>query len=171
MCEGSCRSASVSCLERRCEDYDFQPSYQDDEEEEQPDTMDLDNLEAEKGLKGLLTYSHSNSIMEGMPMGMAKELEPKGVMVNVVYPGRVSTAMTQAVSTKSLPGAKKLFYPIMKLMFRGESRPKRPLRPFGVLLVQTWKESMASILIQTATKLRFTVLRQTQQRKRKSLML
>lgn len=94
---------------------------------DKPAAVDLDNLQAEKGFKGLVTYTHSKSILEALTVGMAKEFEPKGVLVNVVFPGRASTAMTQAVSSKTLPGVMKLFYPFIKLVFRkdnGESAAK-----------------------------------------------
>lgn len=94
---------------------------------EAPDAVDVDNLQAEKGFKGLITYKHSKSIAESMSVALAKELEPKGILVNTVFPGRASTAMTQAVSMDHLPGIMKLFYPLMKLMFRkdnGESAAK-----------------------------------------------
>lgn len=88
---------------------------------DKPAPVDLDNLQAEKGFKGLMTYGHSKSILEGITMSMAKELEPKGVLVNVVFPGRASTAMTQSLGTKTLPGVMKLFYPLFKLMFREDN--------------------------------------------------
>ncbi|KAL3937871.1 MAG: hypothetical protein SGBAC_007104 [Bacillariaceae sp.] len=94
---------------------------------DKPAAVDLDNLQAEKGFKGIVTYTHSKSILEALTVGMAKEFEPKGVLVNVVFPGRASTAMTQALSSKTLPGVMKLFYPFMKLLFRkdrGESAAK-----------------------------------------------
>ena len=81
-----------------------------------PVPIDVDNLQAEKGFKGL-TMAHSKSVMEAMSCALAKRLASEGITVNVVFPGRASTAMTRSVSLKGLPGPMKLFLPCMKLMF------------------------------------------------------
>ncbi|MEM1026290.1 MAG: SDR family NAD(P)-dependent oxidoreductase [Myxococcota bacterium] len=80
--------------------------------------IDPQNLLAEKGFKGLGTYSHSKSVMEAMSMALAEELKPEGVHVNVVYPGPATTAMTKQVSLDMLPGLMKLVFPIFKLVLR-----------------------------------------------------
>lgn len=85
---------------------------------DKPAQIDVDNLQAEKGFKGLMTYTHSKSVMEGMSMALARELEPEGVSVNVIFPGRASTRMTNSLSMKSLPGPLKLMFPFFKLLFR-----------------------------------------------------
>lgn len=85
---------------------------------DKPARIDPDNLQAEKGFKGLMTYTHSKSIMEGMSMILAEELKPLGITVNVVFPGRASTVMTQTLSLKALPGAMKLMYPLFRLLFK-----------------------------------------------------
>ena len=87
---------------------------------DKPARVDVDNLQAEKGFKGLMTYTHSKSATEAMSQALAKRLEPEGVMVNVVFPGRASTAMTTSLSHKALPGPMKLMMPLMKLMFRDD---------------------------------------------------
>lgn len=84
---------------------------------DKPARVDADNLQAEKGFKGLVTYTHSKSVMEAMSMTLAQELEPHDVTVNVVFPGRASTSMTRSMSTKSLPGAMKLMLPLFRLLF------------------------------------------------------
>ncbi|MEM7155657.1 MAG: SDR family NAD(P)-dependent oxidoreductase [Myxococcota bacterium] len=84
---------------------------------DKPAAIDADNLQAEKGFRGLMTYTHSKSAMESMSMALSRELEPKGVSVNVVFPGRASTAMTSSMSHKSLPGAMKLLLPLFRIMF------------------------------------------------------
>ena len=53
-------------------------------------------------------------------MHLSQRLEPEGISVNVVFPGRASTAMTQALSPKALPGAMKLMYPLLKLFFKDD---------------------------------------------------
>lgn len=83
-----------------------------------PAEIDPENLQAEKGFRGLLTYGHSKSAMEAMSMMLADQLRAEGVTVNVVFPGRASTAMTSALSLASLPGPLKLAYPLFRLMFR-----------------------------------------------------
>lgn len=85
-----------------------------------PVPLDVDNLQAEKGFKGLMTMAHSKSVMEAMSVALARELESEGVYVNVVFPGRASTALTRSVSTKGLPGPLKLLYPCMKCFFKDD---------------------------------------------------
>jgi len=85
---------------------------------DKPARVDPENLQAEKGFKGLMTYTHSKSIMESMSMFLADDLEPEGITVNVIFPGRASTAMTRSLSPRSLPGAMKLMYPLFRLLFR-----------------------------------------------------
>lgn len=87
---------------------------------ETPEAIDADNLQAEKGFRGLLTYGHSKSALEGMTMALSKKLEADGIMVNTVFPGQASTSMTGSLSWDSLPGIMKLFYPLFKLMFRDD---------------------------------------------------
>ena len=87
---------------------------------DKPAGIDPDNLQAEKGFKGLMTYKHSKSVLEAMSISLSKRLEPEGVSVIIVFPGRASTAMTRALSPKALPGAMKLMYPLFKLFFRDD---------------------------------------------------
>ena len=87
---------------------------------DKPAAVDKDNLQAEKGFKGLMTYTHSKSILESMSMVLAKEFETEGVSVNVVFPGRASTAMTKSLSIDALPGPMKLMYPFFKWFFKDD---------------------------------------------------
>jgi NAD(P)-dependent dehydrogenase (short-subunit alcohol dehydrogenase family) len=84
---------------------------------DKPAAIDADNLQAQKGFKGLTTYAHSKSALESMSLALAEVLEPDGVTVNVVFPGRASTAMTGSMSLSALPGVMKLMYPLFRLMF------------------------------------------------------
>lgn len=84
---------------------------------DKPAAIDADNLQAQKGFKGLMTYTHSKSIQEAMSMALAKTLDPKGIRVHVVFPGRASTAMTGSLKLKSLPGWMKIMYPLFRLIF------------------------------------------------------
>ncbi len=87
---------------------------------DKPASIDPDNLQAEKGFRGLATYTHSKSILEAMSMALADKLDPDGVTVNVVFPGRASTAMTRSMSPSSLPGWMKLLYPMFRVLFRAD---------------------------------------------------
>ncbi len=70
---------------------------------DKPAAIDPDNLQAEKGFRGLATYTHSKSVLEAMSMMLAEKLESEGVTVNVLFPGRASTAMTGSMSPSALP--------------------------------------------------------------------
>ncbi len=83
-----------------------------------PARIDPDNLQAEKGFKGLMTYQHSKSILEAMSIALAQKLDSQGITVNVVFPGQASTSMTSSLSTKSLPGPMKLMLPFFRLLFK-----------------------------------------------------
>lgn len=84
---------------------------------DKPAAIDADNLQAEKGFRGLMTYTHSKSAMEAMSMALSEELEREGVTVNVLFPGRASTVMTRSLSLSALPGLMKLMYPLFRLLF------------------------------------------------------
>jgi NAD(P)-dependent dehydrogenase (short-subunit alcohol dehydrogenase family) len=68
-----------------------------------PVPIDVENLQAEKGFKGLMTMAHSKSVMESMSVALARKLEPDGVAVNCVYPGRASTEMTRSLTAAGTP--------------------------------------------------------------------
>lgn len=84
---------------------------------DKPAAIDPDNFQAEKGFRGLMTYTHSKSVMEAMSMVLAEKLDPEGVSVNVLFPGRASTSMTGSLSLSALPGFMKLMYPLLRLLF------------------------------------------------------
>ena len=79
--------------------------------------VDVDNLRAEKGFQGLMTFKYSKSVLEALSMAMAGELEPHGISVNVLFPGRASTVMTRALCCSGLPGPIKCCYPCFVCMF------------------------------------------------------
>ena len=87
---------------------------------DKPARIDVDNLQAEKGFKGLMTYTHSKSILEAMSMSIAAELKSMGIHVHVIFPGRASTAMTRSLTPQSLPGVMKIMYPIFRLLFKDD---------------------------------------------------
>ena len=78
------------------------------------------NLQAEKKFRGLMTYTHSKSILEAMSIALSKRLESENVSVNIVFPRRASTLMTQSLTTKGLPGPMKIMMPFFKLFFRSD---------------------------------------------------
>ena len=98
-----------------------------------PVPLNVDNLQAEKGFKGLLTMAHSKSVMEAMSVATARELEAEGVTVNIIWPGRASTAMTRSVSMKGLPGPMKpmicCFMCMVSVTARGLERDPPPFGP------------------------------------------
>jgi NAD(P)-dependent dehydrogenase (short-subunit alcohol dehydrogenase family) len=85
---------------------------------DKPGPIDADNLQAEKGFKGLMTYTHSKSCMEAMSMALSRKLESEGVTVNVVFPGRASTEMTRSLTLDGLPGVMKIMLPFFRVFFR-----------------------------------------------------
>mmetsp|Transcript_27067 Transcript_27067/g.62730 ORF Transcript_27067/g.62730 Transcript_27067/m.62730 type:complete len:301 (-) Transcript_27067:3172-4074(-) len=85
---------------------------------DKPAAIDKENLQAERGFKGLMTYTHSKSAMEAMSVALAEKLKPEGVTVNVLFPGRASTSMTRSLSAKSLPGCMKVMYPCLQQLFK-----------------------------------------------------
>ncbi len=85
---------------------------------DKPAAIDPDNLQAEKGFRGLMTYAHSKSVMEAMSIILSGKLKQEGVTVNILFPGRASTSMTRSMSPDSLPGVMKLMYPLLKLLFK-----------------------------------------------------
>ena len=85
---------------------------------DKPAAVDCANLQAEKAFKGLMTYTHSKSILEAMSIALAKRCESDGVCVNIVFPGRASTTMTRSLSAKGLPGPMKIMMPFFKIFFR-----------------------------------------------------
>lgn len=84
---------------------------------DKPAAIDPDNLQAEQGFRGLNTYTHSKSVLEAMSVDLARELEPRGIGVNVVFPGRASTNMTRSMGASALPGLLKLMLPFFRLLF------------------------------------------------------
>jgi NAD(P)-dependent dehydrogenase (short-subunit alcohol dehydrogenase family) len=86
-----------------------------------PDTIELDNLQAERSFEGLNSYSHSKLIMMALMIEFSQRVEGTNVTLNVCYPGNATTSMTQNVTPKMLPGIMRLFWPLFKLMTRPDS--------------------------------------------------
>jgi NAD(P)-dependent dehydrogenase (short-subunit alcohol dehydrogenase family) len=88
---------------------------------DKPSSIDPTNLQAQKGFKGLMTYTHSKSILEALSVYMATELVPKGITVNILFPGLASTMMTRSLTMNGLPGVMKLMFPFFRWFFREDA--------------------------------------------------
>lgn len=75
--------------------------------------LDIDNLQAEKGLDGLNTYSHTKRAMEAMSVILAKKLVTEGIYLNIVYPGQAATSMTRSVTTADVPWFMRPIWPLV----------------------------------------------------------
>tara|TARA_B100000683_G_scaffold270778_1_gene310393 strand:- start:2850 stop:3656 length:807 start_codon:yes stop_codon:yes gene_type:complete len=82
-----------------------------------PKAVDVENLQAEKGFKGIMTYMHSKSCLEALSVALSRKLDEEGIRVNVVFPGNASTVMSRSLSLKGMPGLLKLMRPLFLLMF------------------------------------------------------
>ena len=76
--------------------------------------LDPENLEGERDFRGIVTYSRSKRALEAMSIRLAEELKPRGVFVNVVYPGGASTNMTRDMTPDYLPWPMKLMWPMIR---------------------------------------------------------
>lgn len=83
-------------------------------------SINLENLQAEQGFSGMRTYSHAKRSMDTMSVALAKEMEPRGIYVNVVYPGSASTTMTQGVKPTDLPWYVRPLFPLFRLFMRDD---------------------------------------------------
>lgn len=83
-----------------------------------PRRFELDNLQGERRFEGLALYSHHKLVMMATMRALARTLTAH--TVNVCYPGRASTAMTQAVKAGDLPLLMRPIFPIFKLVTRDD---------------------------------------------------
>jgi len=74
------------------------------------------DLQSEDSFVPLVNYTRSKRAAEAMSLVLARELQPDGVGVHVVYPGRASTAMTQAMTPSSLPWYLRPAWPVFRLL-------------------------------------------------------
>lgn len=86
--------------------------------------VDIDNLQAEKGFSTMSSYGMSKRAMETMVLAQAKELEARGVFINVVYPAPASTPMTQEMTAKSLPWFMRPIWPIFSAFMQRDDGGK-----------------------------------------------
>ena len=59
--------------------------------------MNISSVNGQRGQFGQANYSAAKAGMHGFTMAMAQEGATKGVTVNTVSPGYISTAMTEAI--------------------------------------------------------------------------
>lgn len=78
--------------------------------------FDASDLQSERSFVPLVNYTMTKRAEEAMSLVLAKELEPKGIYVTIVYPGRASTAMTQAMTPSSLPWFMRPAWPIFRIL-------------------------------------------------------
>lgn len=69
---------------------------------------------------GLNTYSNSKKALEAASLALGVELAPRGVFVNVVYPGQASTNMTQSMTASAFPWFARPFFPLFKWLVRDD---------------------------------------------------
>ena len=78
--------------------------------------FDPSDLQSERSFVPLVNYTMTKRAEEAMALVMAKELEPHGIFVTIVYPGRASTAMTQAMTPSSLPWFMRPAWPVFRFL-------------------------------------------------------
>lgn len=78
--------------------------------------FDASDLQSENSFVPLVNYTMTKRAEEAMAIALSKELEGKEVTIAVVYPGRASTAMTQAMTPSSLPWYLRPAWPVFRLL-------------------------------------------------------
>lgn len=78
--------------------------------------FDPSDLQSERSYVPLVNYTMTKRAEEAMALVMARELEPQGIYVTIVYPGRASTAMTQAMTPSSLPWFMRPAWPVFRFL-------------------------------------------------------
>jgi len=86
--------------------------------------FDPGDLQSEKGFVPLPNYTMTKRAQEAMSLALAKELEPEGIFVSIVYPGRASTAMTKAMTPSSLPWFMRPAWPVFRFLIPYEDGGK-----------------------------------------------
>ena len=88
------------------------------------DALDPARLHTEHGFVALPYYSHTKRAMEAMTLDLSERMVPHGILVNIVYPGAASTAMTGAMSASALPWWMRPFWPMFKLVMQRDDGGK-----------------------------------------------
>ncbi len=63
-------------------------------EKESGSIINISSMASQYGLPKVIAYSASKAAIEGMTRAMAVELSPKGIRINCIAPGFISTAMS-----------------------------------------------------------------------------
>ncbi|HNL08105.1 MAG TPA: SDR family NAD(P)-dependent oxidoreductase, partial [Chitinophagales bacterium] len=83
-----------------------------------PKSVDLQNLQSEKGFDGLNTYSNTKIAMMCVMYEYAQQLKDTNITCNICYPGQAATEMTQNVTADMFPWLLRPFFPVFKLLTR-----------------------------------------------------
>lgn len=83
-----------------------------------PKSVDLQNLQSEKGFDGLNTYSNTKIAMMCVMYEYAQQLKDTNIACNICYPGQAATEMTQNVTADMFPWLLRPFFPVFKLLTR-----------------------------------------------------
>jgi NAD(P)-dependent dehydrogenase (short-subunit alcohol dehydrogenase family) len=78
--------------------------------------FDASDLQSERSFVPLVNYTMTKRAAEAMSLVLSTELETDGIFVSIVYPGRASTAMTQAMTPSSLPWFMRPAWPVFRFL-------------------------------------------------------
>lgn len=80
--------------------------------------LNFDELDGEKAFVAMNRYGATKAAMEAATLVLARELAPRGVYVNLVFPGSAATSMTKAVAFGDMPWFMKPFWPLFAASVR-----------------------------------------------------
>lgn len=69
--------------------------------------INISSIIARTGYKGLSVYAASKSALEGFSRSLARDLGPRGVTVNCIAPGFMSTEMTESLKSSNVESIKR----------------------------------------------------------------
>ena len=78
--------------------------------------FDSSDLQSERSFVPLVNYTMTKRAAEAMSLAIADELAADGIFLTIVYPGRASTAMTQAMTPSSLPWFMRPAWPVFRIL-------------------------------------------------------
>ncbi|TNE91790.1 MAG: SDR family NAD(P)-dependent oxidoreductase [Deltaproteobacteria bacterium] len=90
--------------------------------------FDPTDLQSEQGFVPLVSYTRTKRACEAMSLALAAELEPARIYLSIVYPGRASTAMTRAMTPRSLPWFLRPAWPVFRILIPTEDGGKSAAR-------------------------------------------
>jgi NAD(P)-dependent dehydrogenase (short-subunit alcohol dehydrogenase family) len=86
--------------------------------------FDPSDLQSERSFVPLVNYTMTKRAEEAMALALAEELAADGITLAIVYPGRASTAMTQAMTPSSLPWFLRPAWPVFRLLIPADDGGK-----------------------------------------------